>query len=146
MLAPLLARLAGVECGDGEAALRTLTQPGRGADHLLFSTTRGWWKGRKARLVGLTDGRWKLNLALDGAPWGSDAPAPGGDLELFDLEHDPEEREDLAAKRPEDAARLRALLLERLAALEARRIGTDVPAGEATLQMLEQLGYAGDDH
>jgi hypothetical protein len=39
---------------------------------------------------------------------------------------------------------MRATLLERLRALEARRIGTDVPAGEATIQMLEHLGYGGE--
>jgi arylsulfatase A-like enzyme len=146
LLAPLLARLAGVTFGDGDEALRALTQPERGADFVLFTTTRGSWKGRdNVPLVGLTDGRWKLNLALDGGPAGSSAPAPEGALELFQLEHDPRELEDLSASRPEEAARLRAILLERLSALEARRIGTDVPAGEATLEMLEHLGYGGDD-
>jgi arylsulfatase A-like enzyme len=142
MLAPLLARLAGVDFGDGEGALRALRQSGSLDDFLVFTTARGWWKGRdQVRLAGLTDGRWKLNLALDGAPWGSDAPLPEGDLELFDLRRDPEEREDLAARHPEEAARLRAVLLERLRTHEARRIGTDMPAGEATLRALEQLGY-----
>jgi hypothetical protein len=92
--------------------------------------------------VGLTDGSWKLNLVLDGdSPGGSGSVA---DVELYDLRRDPGEREDLAASRPEEAARMRATLLERLRALEARRIGTDVPAGEATIQMLEHLGYGGE--
>lgn len=147
LLAPLLARLVGVDFGDGEEALRALREPERGEDFVLFTTTRGAWKGHdNVPLVGLTDGRWKLNLALNGGPSTDDAPLPEGELELFHLEHDPHELEDLSAKRPEEAARLRALLLERLSALEARRIGTDVPAGEATMQMLEDLGYAGDDH
>ena len=139
MLAPLLARLAGVAFGDGEEALRTLTDLERGDDYVLFTTTRGSWKTREnVRIAGLTDGSWKLNLVLDGAP-------SGGELELYDIARDPGEREDLSASRPAEVARLRALLLERLGALEARRIGTDVPAGEATLQMLEHLGYGGDE-
>lgn len=145
LLAPLLARLAGVDFGDGAEALRALTQPERGEDFVLFTTTRGSWKGRdNVPLAGLTDGRWKLNLALNVAPADSSAPEPDGELELFHLERDPHELEDLSASRPEEAARLRAILLERLSALEARRIGTDVPAGEATMEMLEHLGYAGD--
>ena len=82
-----------------------------------------------------------LNLALDGAPWGSTGPAQGGDWELFDLASDPAERTDLAASRPAEAERLKALLLERLNALEARKIGPDIPAGEATQEMLKGLGY-----
>jgi arylsulfatase A-like enzyme len=143
MIAPLLARLAGVDFGDGAEAARALTDPGRGEDFVLFTTARGSWKSREnVPLVGLTDGSWKLNLVLDGdSPGGSGSVA---DVELYDLRRDPGEREDLAASRPEEAARMRATLLERLRALEARRIGTDVPAGEATIQMLEHLGYGGE--
>jgi hypothetical protein len=65
-------------------------------------------------------------------------------MELFHLARDPGELEDLSVSRPEVAARLRALLMGRLAELERRRIGTDVPAGEATLRMLEHVGYGGD--
>ncbi|HEX6882272.1 MAG TPA: sulfatase [Planctomycetota bacterium] len=143
-LGPLLARLAGVEFGDGARALRVLQEGTSAEEHLLFTTTRGWWKGRdQVRLVGVTDGRWKLNLALDGAPWGATEPAPGGDVELFDLAQDPLERKDLSAAQPEVAARYKALLLEQLETLEARQIGPDIPAGPSTLHMLEQLGYGG---
>src|SRR5262245_4850407 len=141
-IAPLLARLAGVGFGDGAAALRVLADGGRGEDFVLFTTTRGSWKSREnVPLAGLTDGNWKLDLVLDGAPDGTPA---GADVELYDIQKDPGEREDLAASRPDETARLRALLLERLSALEARRIGTDIPAGEATIQMLEHLGYGGE--
>jgi arylsulfatase A-like enzyme len=143
-LGPLLASLCGLDFVDRGRALAILRGRSQGAERLLFSTTRGWWKGRdNVRLVGLTDGRWKLVLALDGAPWGASGPAPGGDLELFDLASDPEERHDLAASQPELAARLKDQLLDELGKLEALRIGPDIPAGETTLQMLEKLGYGG---
>jgi arylsulfatase A-like enzyme len=144
-LGPLLARLAGVEFGTDAAPLRLLEDGARGAEHLLFTTTRGWWKGRNnVRLAGITDGRWKFNLALDGAPWGATEPAPGGDHELFDLAADPDERTDVAREHPDLVERYKALLLGDLATLETRRVGPDIPAGEATLDMLDQLGYGGD--
>jgi len=149
LLAPLLARLAGVDFGDGAEAMRMLAQPERGEEFVLFTTTRGSWKGREnVRLVGLTDGKWKLDLALDGAPESdaTDGTSDGGaELELYHLESDPLEREDLSASRPDEVARLREILLERMDTLAKKRIGTDVPAGEATKEMLEHLGYGGDD-
>jgi hypothetical protein len=67
---------------------------------------------------------------------------PGGRRRrLYDIRNDPLEREDFATSRP-DAARLRAILLGRLSGFEAHRIGTDVPAGEATRQMLEHPATA----
>jgi arylsulfatase A-like enzyme len=144
ILAPLLARLAGVEFPDGERALQTLRSDRRYEDFVPFMTTKGSWKGRNlVRISGLTDGKLKLDLAHNGAPWGADS-ASEGDWELFDLGLDPGETRDLSASRPEDLARLRAALDELLRTQRERRIGYDIPAGGATLLQLQRLGYAGD--
>lgn len=145
LLAPLLAGLAGVRFEGGEEALKSLTERTRSEDFVLFTTTKGFWKGKnRTHVIGLTDGVWKLEFAPGGSPWNT-APAPGGDASLFHLGRDPGEREDLAASRPEELARLRALLLKRVDELERKRIGADIPAGGATLQLLQKLGYVGED-
>jgi arylsulfatase A-like enzyme len=144
LVAPMLASLAGVPFAGDEAARRALTDPRAAEELVLFTTTKGFWKGKnRQRLLGLTDGKWKLELAPHGSPWSVTEPAPGGDVELFRVDEDPAERADLAARHPEEVARLRKLLLERVDALEKLRIGVDVPAGEATRTMLDGLGYGG---
>lgn len=146
-VAPLLARLAGVEFEGGEEVMTALAGGGRFQDFVLFTTTKGAWKGRhNVRLAGLTDGTWKLAVAENGAPWGQAEPPPEGDWELFDLHGDPSEQQDLSASRPELVTRLRAVLEERSSNLRARRIGVAIPAGDATLRMLDALGYGGGEH
>lgn len=145
-IAPLLARLAGVEFPGGEEAMAAFEAGERFQDYVLFTTTKGAWKGRfNVRMAGLTDGRWKLDVAENGAPWGQAEPSAAGDWELFDLHGDPGETRDLAASRPDVVARLRAVLEERSSNLRARRIGAAIPAGDATLHMLDALGYGGGE-
>jgi len=140
-VAPLLARLAGVPF-TGAAQAGRLLDGADGDGPVLFTTTKGFWKGRNGRrLVGLVEGRWKIDVALNGAPWGSAEIPAEGDLELFDLAQDPLERTDQSAMQPAEARRLRALLLEQMEALEERRIGTAIPAAGVSLRVLEQLGY-----
>ncbi len=82
----------------------------------------------------LTGPRWKYVLHADGRE------------ELFDLERDPFELEDLAAAQPERRAELRAALEAELAAQRARapkpRSRTALDGGE--LDGLRELGYVGD--
>jgi arylsulfatase A-like enzyme/Tfp pilus assembly protein PilF len=66
-----------------------------------------------------------------------DLPLP----ELYDLRHDPAEQHNLAASRPEDLDRLRALLA-RLTA-EDVGVGARVREEQATLERLRALGYVG---
>jgi arylsulfatase A-like enzyme len=145
LVAPLLAGLSGVELAGTKEALAALERDQRSEEFVVFATAKGSWKGRNnVRIVGMTDGEWKLDLALTGAPWGSKEPPPEGDWELFDPRQDPGEARDLSTDHPEVVARLRARLEAHWKELEARRIGRDIPAGGTTQLMLDALGYGGE--
>jgi hypothetical protein len=108
---------------------------------VFFSTRQGWWNGRvNQALYGLRQGDLTLFLAPTGQPWGG---GPAGGVALFDRALDPREREDLAARRPAEAAALRALLEQHLAQLEAERFDALDGPDEATLDMLRDIGYIG---
>jgi hypothetical protein len=138
-----LARLAGVRWGRADAP--DLLRDGR-APVVMFSTENGWWNGRfRQPLLGLRRGDHVLHLAPEGGPWGSDAPSPAPQRRLYDVSADPGERRDLSATDPELADELQRLLEQRTADLRARRVTPVVPAGEATLEYLRQIGYIGEE-
>jgi arylsulfatase A-like enzyme len=144
-LAPTLAQLAGV-AWSGTAAPTFLFEE-RPGEPVFFSTERGWWNGRYPQtILGLRQGDWVLHHAPDGAAWGATRPVQrgAGAIALYDRSVDPEERRDESAARPQVAAALKRLLLQRMNELEAARTHTAVPAGEATIDMLKGLGYLGD--
>jgi arylsulfatase A-like enzyme len=68
---------------------------------------------------------------------------------LYDLATDPAERHDLAAEQPELLRELEAVLRARIRAAEERgeRYGSSaaLPTSPAQLELLRQLGYAGDE-
>jgi arylsulfatase A-like enzyme len=71
-----------------------------------------------------------------------DAPAdhyPIAEAELYDLAADPGEAVNLAARRPEEVARLRGLIAQRFAAIQRRGGAQAVPEG--LKEELEALGY-----
>ena len=130
-LAPTILELLGIDA-EPQIAGRSLVPAMKGAHRprLCYMETempftRGW-----APLKGLTNGRWKY----------IDAPRP----ELYDLDSDPAETENLIESRGAIAARLREAL-EALVASSAPDDGTsrlrDTTAEER--KMLEALGYMG---
>ncbi|NOT32329.1 MAG: sulfatase, partial [Planctomycetes bacterium] len=141
-LGPALARLGGSRI-EGLTDSFDLLRPGAGAD-VLFSTRQGYWNGSgRQPLFGLRQGSRVLHLAPRAVERGS--AAPGGDLRLYDLAHDPEEHDDLAAREPERAQAMRERLLACLAALETRRTETGGAVDEGTQEMLRDIGYLGPD-
>jgi arylsulfatase A-like enzyme len=168
-LAPTLARIGAVGVGaqptsDNVAAspmadvtdavdlLQTSELPVR---TLFLSTEHGFWNGRSVLPIhGLRTGRWSLHHAPTGMPWGADEDAvlppaqPGelvGELRLYDLLQDPDEQIDVSAEYPEIVEVLFAELVRHLEGAEAAAVAAPVEADEATLRMLRDIGYIGDD-
>lgn len=146
---PTLARLAGTTIQrpeprtDGPArAPLDLLQPSE--ESLLFSTLQGWWNGHARQpLLGLRRGSEVLHWAPEAAPWGGPRPGPG-ELRLYDLEHDPDEFENLALLEPERAEALREELVALLARLQQHRVATGALPDAGTLDVLQALGYIGE--
>lgn len=107
---------------------------------LFFSTEQGWWKGRGGNpLYGIALGGRVLHWAPEGRAWGG---GPPGEVALYDLTQDPDEREDLAAERPAEVALLQALLEQQRAGQVRAGAALDAPDA-ATLDMLRDIGYIG---
>jgi arylsulfatase A-like enzyme len=143
-LGATLARLGGTTLGAAEDALDLIADSAPRSP-VLLSTRHGWWNGRHRQpLLGARSGDLVLHFAPQGGPWGSTEPARGGEVRLYDLSSDPRELRDLAGEQPEAVERLREWIVEQVAELEARRRAPAVRAGEATLEMLRQIGYLGN--
>jgi len=117
---------------------------GEGGDRrVLYSTEKGSWNGHQNTTIrGIRAGDLALQYAPRGGPWGSTSPE--GDVRLYDLAQDPAERDDLAARRPDELAQLRAMLEREFEALEPRVERARYTTGAATEHLLERIGYAGD--
>jgi arylsulfatase A-like enzyme len=139
-LGPGLAHLCGASLGSASES-GDLFAPSTPLQ--LFSTHQGWWNGyARQPLYGLREGSRVLHLAPRAAPWGGSQPGPG-EVRLYDLEHDPLEREDLATLEPERAQAMHQALLVELERLGKRRAGTVLAPDPATLERMRGLGYVG---
>lgn len=132
-VAPTLLEMAGVEVATAEPApagssllpeLGGSVRDAEGAAAPVLSSA-----GAKRSLVA---GRYKLI---------HDPAAGDRAARLYDLVADPGELHDLAAERPDETARLLALLDRRLAAVEGVGLGADDARDDATLRRLRALGY-----
>lgn len=148
-LAPTLARVGGARLAQVEDALDLARPYPPLSEPVFFSTTHGWWNGRRERLqiYGVRDGPWVLHYAPSGRPWGAAWQSdPGeGQMRLYDLSTDPEQRIDRSGDQAEVAQELRRRLLEHTRAATERRPARVLGAGGATMDMLRNIGYAGDD-
>ena len=125
-VAPTVLRLAGLAVADGIQGRDLLS--GSGESHEVYAETQyprtlGW-----SALASLVEERWKV-IAPEGAA-----------SELYDLEHDPAERDEASARKPD-------VVQAAAARLAAIRQGEAAPAPAAaspeTQERLRALGYIG---
>ncbi len=143
-----LAGGARLEAAGSARGLRDLRDPAALAlEGVSFSTEKGWWNGRKHQaLHGLRTADWTLHHAPTGAPWGADAPAPGGATRLYRAA-DAGETDDVAAEHPDVVATLLDELSARRAAAEEVRPRVGLAAGDHLMELLHGIGYvnSGED-
>ncbi len=140
-LGPTLARLGGGAI-EGLSTPLDLLHPQAGAQ--LFSTQQGYWNGvGRQPLYGLRTGTSVLHFAPHGVPFGAHDAGGAGEVTLYDLAQDPEERHDLAPTEPERAQALREELRARRAALRSRRTEIGTAVDEGALEVMRKLGYVG---
>jgi arylsulfatase A-like enzyme len=147
-VAPTLAKLAHAGLPVAPGALDLLgvaAAPDTAERDVVFSTAHGWWNGiQRQPIYGLRNGDWVLHWAPEGLPWGvkkQDPNAVPGERRLYDLAHDPLEREDLSAREPERADAMQARLQTMIEELKARRTTPALEAGAATIELLRDVGY-----
>ncbi len=129
---------AGTRSFQGES-LAPFLFPGRDdppAAPVFFEVDMGDWEGGPDTFKkGLVDARYKL--IRDDVT---------GEVELYDLRADPGERSNVAASKPDVAARYGDLLERHRARVTRERAATgERELGAEDLEMLSGLGYAGDD-
>ena len=125
----------------------------------LLESEGGIWESRESLLLeeantqrfrGVRTDRWKYLRAVEGDPTCRYCERPHGEPEqLYDLEADPEETENLAEELPDTLASLRDELDELLSRYEPRSGPSDGSDGDAVeyddeeevLDRLESLGY-----
>ena len=133
-LAPTLLELAGVDPGagwQGQSLAAAIRGGGEPAARPVAMEIAGEPKMPPVRQRAIRDGRHKLITSFDDPRW-VDA--------LYDLEADPDERQNLARRMPDVADRLRATL-RALVAEEAETVAIAGDEDEEIADRLRELGY-----
>jgi len=134
-IAPTIAELLATPLAHEPAGLSLVSALRGEPDAALLERDRFIHHHGGDRAIAIRDGRWKMIW-----PVGTDDRVLGATVELFDLEEDPAERNDLSAARPEVVARLRAAIQPWLdgvshAAPPSRRVTPEIR------EQLEAMGY-----
>lgn len=147
-LATTLARLGGAAFARVEDP-HDLARPEVPSETVFFSTDHGWWNGRieRLRLFGVRSENWVLHYAPSGRPWGAawDSDPGEGQVRLFDLASDPRQEHDRSRDDPERALALRQTIVDHIRRASEGRPARVLGAGSSTLEMLKEIGYAGDE-
>lgn len=144
-LAPTLARVAGGGFPGLADPVDLFAADGPPARPLFFSTAHGFWNGWYRTVIhGVRFGDWALHWAPNADDWGVEAEHALGGRRLYDLSRDRGQLADLAEVWPLRARELEALGEAWLAELQARSRSSGIEAGEATLELLRDIGYIGD--
>ena len=144
-LAPTLARVGGARFEALTDPLDLFAAGGPARRPLFFSTAHGFWNGWYRTVIhGVRVEDWSLQWAPGADAWGVETEHALGDRRLYDLSRDGEQRTDLSEVWPLRALELEALGEAWLSELEARSRSSGIEAGEATLELLRDIGYIGD--
>jgi len=136
-LGPTLARIGGAELEVARGAIDLADPSAAAASSVHFRTDKGFWgHDAKATILGVRVG----DLSLHWAPDAKEMPAH----RLYDLSLDPTEQNDLSASRPEDVARLSALIEVHQRGWSGTR-PESLEGGARAAAMLRAIGYAGED-
>lgn len=141
-LGPSLARFGGARLGVASEVLFLGDAARIDERPIFFETHEGWWKGRTASIYGVRRGDWVLHWCLDGGQQGAPTGPAGGEVRLYHLGHDAEEREDLAPRNPDLVAELKTLISSALALQSPRAPGAKDRSGWGTRALLQAIGYA----
>ncbi len=144
-IAPTLARFGGTSI-PGLTDPIDLVHSDSGAPlDVFYSTATGWWRGHeRTPILGIRSSSFVLHWAPKGANWGEPASV-AGQVQLFETDQDPGEKNDLSLSQVELAEALRTKLERFHREVDAQRSVPSIEAGEATLQQLRDVGYLGDE-
>ncbi len=150
-LAATLARFGGTQMpgtspgpGDSDIFLGSAEEPD--ARPVFFETHEGWWRGTTASIYGVRSGDWVLHWGLDGGQASVSGAPEGGEVRLYNLRDDPQQKGNLAELEPQQVKRLKHLISTELNRLHEYAPRQKARAGWGTQALLEAIGYAsGDD-
>ena len=132
-----LAKIGGAELGAAKDAIDLSEREHESASAVFFRTDKGGWGSHpKTSILGVrSDG-----LSLHWAPQTEEDQ----NVRLYDLAQDPLEMTNIAALRPLEVDRMKALILEHQKSW-AGALPNTLEGGARAAEMLRAVGYAGDE-
>ena len=136
-LGSTLARIGGAELSAAKDAIDLSKQDHEGASAVFFRTDKGGWGSHpKTTILGVRS----EGLSLHWAPQTEEERG----VRLYDLSQDPQEMTNIAALRPLDVERMKALILTHQGSW-AGDLPSALEGGARAAELLRAVGYAGDE-